>query len=647
MIILKDILYLEFNELVDAGIPLGTVKSSLQREVWHTCFHPSDARKRLISYDSLNAIQQTVIQHKFGNPHEYAKSQMIDGYLQENPEDVKFITNYRTSDGKYLSIEHQNKYRTALKYLRLALQPELLAAVYSKDSFYQALCQLIEARDIALPSTPVTLLRKAKQYQVTGAQCLLGKHGNKSAQKFGKEQLNWCLTLYSSHLKPSLEMVHRKYNENALSNGWPIISLSTLKHKLAPGSPLRQAAELSRDPLVHKQKYLYSISTTAATKRDALWESDGTKLNLFYRDETGKVRADLQVYLVADSASRYIIGYHFSNVEDHLAVYNGYKMAVARTGVRPFQIMKDNGGAHSAKATVQFIESISHVSFNARPYNGQSKTIEKTIGMWQDQVLRYFDSFTGMNIRTKSDDSHINTEWVKQNPQAIKSKAETIQMAIDSIEVWNNKKQGKMTPKEAYYSLESAGMPIEPFDMVNLFWLQRSEPLTYRKDGITLEIGGERRIYAVYAQDGNPDHEFLIEHCLKKFIVKYDPEDLSSIHLFLEDITGLRWVAEAQIKERVMRAVADYRPGERARIQRELSVKDKQVEKLKYIIDEASAEVNYKMGFANVFKNELNDAEGDLVVASINSNNHRPNVDPMLPDDFVEGSEWLDFPDEL
>ena len=95
-----------------------------------------------------------------------------------------------------------------------------------------------------------------------------------------------------------------------------------------------------------------------------------------------------------------------------------------------------------------------------------------------------------------------------------------------------------------------------------------------------------------------------------------------------------------------MSAVADYRDNERARIERELRAKDKQMERLKSIIDEAGAEVSYKMGFSNVFKNELNDAEGDLIVATINNSPTKTAIDPMLPEDFREGSEWIDLDSE-
>ena len=63
------------------------------------------------------------------------------------------------------------------------------------------------------------------------------------------------------------------------------------------------------------QKFDRKHSTELPTLANAIWYGDGTKLNLYYRDDEGKVRTTM-VYEVMDAASEVLLGYHISDAED-------------------------------------------------------------------------------------------------------------------------------------------------------------------------------------------------------------------------------------------------------------------------------------------------------------------------------------------
>jgi hypothetical protein len=647
-------LALEFSDLVRCGVPEITLKQAAWRgsDSWEFIQDPVDGRKRLVVYEKLKAQYKELVDAIFGNPYDFKASEIILSHLVDVRSESIVIRQFEP-----LSIEQIDRYVTAYKYIRLAstINEENVATLgFAKmDQFWKAICRQIQVNKVALPSHPNALRRKVREYREKGPICVVpvGKFGNQNTVKISEEQRNYLISLYSGHQKPSMELVAMLYNKHAESVGWPRIAPSTVRYTFRPGTELRQIAEFHRDPQIHKQKYLHSISTKKASKRNLLWESDGTKLNLFYRDEKGKVRADLEIYLVADSASEMILGYHFSHSEDHATVYAAYRMAINRAGVRPDQVLFDNGGAHNAKVTKEFISRIAHNSFQTRPYNGQSKTIEKTIGMWQDQVLRLQPSFTGMNITAKADDSRANMAWLKDNPDQIPTKAEAIRQAIDSIEVWNQYASGgKRSPIKRYEALEEGGVAIEMMDMVNMFYLQREQPVTFRKDGLQIEIRTERLLYMVYEWSGGNTADWMAEHCNDKFIVRYDPEDLNTIHLYQNNHNGLTWMAQARIKDRVARALGDFGPDERAKINRELSIKDDQIDRLKYKGAFAKAETDVTLGFSMAFKQELNDAEGQILVSQLETQEielpkghnepvkpRKPKRDIMLDDDFTEG----------
>lgn len=103
-----------------------------------------------------------------------------------------------------------------------------------------------------------------------------------------------------------------------------------------------------------RQRYGRKHKTALPTRRDTLWYGDGTKLNLYYRDEQGKVRTT-QVYEVIDAMSEVLLGYCISDTEDYEAQYHAYRMAIQKSGHKPYEIVYDNQGGHKKLDSDGFI----------------------------------------------------------------------------------------------------------------------------------------------------------------------------------------------------------------------------------------------------------------------------------------------------
>ena len=86
-----------------------------------------------------------------------------------------------------------------------------------------------------------------------------------------------------------------------------------------------------------KEMYAYLMHTKLPTFRDALWYSDGTKLNYYYRDDKGKMRADLWVYEIMDAATECMLGYAIGNIEDFVLQYHAAKMAIQFSQAKPYE----------------------------------------------------------------------------------------------------------------------------------------------------------------------------------------------------------------------------------------------------------------------------------------------------------------------
>lgn len=645
---IDNIPYLTWEEAIKC-FPLGTLKSARVREPEGYQFvkDEGDARCVFLNYSTLKPSDQEKVNAILGNPYQTQQAQeQITKLIVESPDHLKALREYKTTDGKSLPEEVIKRYAVALSYLKvLATISVADAKKYypTKKDFNNAVMALIKRYKVCLPKTYSNLMAKVRDYGQEGALCIVhANSGNKHSEKITTEQKDFIVNLYADHKKPSELMVWNMYLAVAMQKGWPKVSLSAVQKLLKQPDNL-QRAMFVRDPEIWKQRYQYSISTIAPSKRDLLWESDGTKLNLFYWDDKPYPVSRLQMYIVADTATRYILGYVVSDTENHEVVYKAYRNAVQRTNMRPYQIKHDNGGGHKSNTGAFLDKLATAVHYPAMPNNGQSKLIESIIRDLQNQVLRMWDEFTGMNITAKSDDSKLNAEWIRKNADKIPTKQVAIEHLVKAIEVWNHKadKTGK-SPKTKYQEMQSAGQPVDLLDMVNSFWLTTKEPIELRKHGIKLQVSGRQYQYMIY-KGNERDMQFMADNIGGKFTVKYDPMDYSFISLFKDD----RFITMAEAKIHVARAAGDYMPGERTVIDKELKAKKKQKQIIQDDINRmANAEGAFKLGFHNVYKDELNDAEGDIQTGMIlmRESMQVPQVleevynDPMMPSNLKEGT---------
>ncbi|MDR0612371.1 MAG: transposase family protein [Dysgonamonadaceae bacterium] len=142
-----------------------------------------------------------------------------------------------------------------------------------------------------------------------------------------------------------------------------------------------------------RQRFKIGFDTEIASCRDARWEGDGTKLNLYYRDREGK-RCTCTVYEVIDTYSEALLGYCISDREDYRQQYNAFCMAVRNTRRKPYEIVTDNQGGAKTKRMQDFMKGISHIAHTTMPNNPQSKTVESVFGRFQQQVLHQVWGFT-------------------------------------------------------------------------------------------------------------------------------------------------------------------------------------------------------------------------------------------------------------
>lgn len=447
---------------------------------------------------------------------------------------------------------------------RQAIRSSLNAPMSSAwDLILDSSERMRESYGHTLPGTLARLKTRLKAWKSDGYQSVVsGKLGNSSALKITGDFLKLIVALKRSKVPVYTDaQLLEKANEIAEERGWkPIRSLSGMKKWLNSPSvePLWYDAVYGEQAA--RQRYGRKHKTALPTRRDTLWYGDGTKLNLYYRDEQGKVRTT-QVYEVIDAMSEVLLGYCISDTEDYEAQYHAYRMAIQKSGHKPYEIVYDNQGGHKKLDSDGFIGKICRVHRPTQPYNGESKTIESVFGRFQAQVLHKDWRFTGQNVTAKKASSRPNVEFIEANKDSLYTLEELKDAYAAARKEWNegvHPATGERRIDMYEKSVNEETQEVTLHDMVDMFWVFTKRMATFTDQGLQVTIKGEKRQYEVCSSPGVPDHEWRRKHTYERFIVAYDPYDFASIRLYTKGTDGsLRFERTAEPYILIHRALQD------------------------------------------------------------------------------------------
>lgn len=580
----NNILLLTYHELVPDIVSKDAFEKMDQRGRLVKTARGGNGRMVEVEYESLPEKYKQRVIEKYGNPYEYTGKTAIKQYLTVDYAAAKFYTDYRCEGDIQLPPSHINACIQAAQWLNMIVKftgkeskKYLKPTGLTREQFWAIVCELIDKEGIDLPSSYSRLTRKVKEYQDgPNYEVLISKKfGNKNTEKITEAAGDWLVAMYALPIKYTVSQLFLKYNQEAQKKGWKQLrSENTIdnylsKRKMEWYGP--RNGERMAD-----QVFGIEVKTIKPTFRDAIWESDGTGLNYFIK-ENGKLLRQLNFYAITDAYSESILGWDVSASEDHISQYNAAKMAVKFAQAKPYEWRYDNQGGHKKLESQQFFSSLAHLHFAVQPYNGKSKTIENIFARFQTQVLRQDWFYNGQNITAKKLDSKANMEWVMSRKKDLPNLEQVMQILADRVSEWNNMAHPKTgQPRIEMYrkSQNPHHRPVDSLEMVRLFWLRTDKQIIYRNTGIKLQVGGQKYEFEVLSE-GLPDLEFRRKYIGEKFWVKYDPEDMSMVYLCTGAADDLRLVAMAEPRVEIHRAIADQKPGERELLVKQLELRKK------------------------------------------------------------------------
>lgn len=587
--------YEELTSGDDPVIKFYTLSSNITRKRIRTAQRGGgEGSYALIIYSSLPEKYKVRFVAKYGDPEQILKQQRMRDRVKTDDKARAFYEDYRYEmNGVETSLSDKLKAEYTLNASVLnALIYDLEDKTTSRKMLGNSLATLWESvvttsenlREIyqhTLPNNLARLREKIRFYKKDGYISLIsGKVGNKSTVKITPEMGRQLIALRRSRVPVyNYAQIFDEINRIALEKNWkPLKSKRSMVQwfERPEIEPLWYDAVFGE--LAAHQRYGRKHKTKLPDRRDTLWYGDGTKLNLYYRDEDGKIRTTM-VYEVIDAYSEVLLGYYISDHENFEAQYNAYRMAIQVSGHKPFEIVHDNQGGHKRLEKDKdskeegFFDKICHIHRPTAPYSGQSKTIESIFGRFQSQELHKDWRFTGMNITATKAESRPNLEFIEENKDQLFTLDELKAHYAEARRAWNAAPHPVTgIPRiEMYEKSENEETDVVTVhDMVDIFWIWAKRPVTFTDQGIQITIGSLKKPYEVFSAPGEPDHEWRRKNTYRKFYVKYDPNDLRSIRLYWKDNAGqLRFERVAEPYMVVHRAIQDQAEGEAEFIRRE------------------------------------------------------------------------------
>ena len=570
MILYGKIQCITYDDLVGTGIiSVPSYKKKVRNGLINVVRRGGGGHPALIDFVSLPCELKSAVKKMKPNAEEELMKAYMSSTLRTDKAAVDFFRNYRPD----ITIERQAEYVLTAQVLNEMVRVEkALKSEHKNRGSYlpQAVwktvlgtCEVLR-KDYKhnLPTSEARIRQKFNAYKRESYECLVNKNvGNQVTRKIGSEEARLILKLRRSKFPIYTDsQIFTEYNMQAVERGLKVLkSPTTLRNFLYDPAIMPMWYGSVHGMQNWKAKYATIQKTALPQMRDSLWYGDGTKLNLYYKNDAGKM-CTTSVYEVIDTYSEIFLGFDVTANETFDSQYRAYRMAIEMAGVKPYEIVTDNQGGHRKLAVQGFFDKICRLHKPTMPYNGQSKTIENLFGRFQQQVLHKIWHFTGQNVTAKKLNSKPNIEFIEQNAYALPTLSEVIEIYSQCRQEWNNMPHPTtgMARIDMYQMSENPDTPVvTELDIVQMFWLTSKNTNTYTNQGITIEINKTKYHYDVYDSDGLRDDTWALRNTGRKFHVMYDPLDMSHIELLEPTASGLKFSAVATPKVTISRATQE------------------------------------------------------------------------------------------
>jgi hypothetical protein len=637
---IESVLWLELDEAVESGIGSKSYLLKAKSEGYKSFTFindPSDKRKVLIHFESLKPEHKKAVEDRLGNPYDRLAKEPIKNMVTKDLKAEEFFLAFRYDDNKLLPIETVSKYVQAASWLNMLVKAKASKKEIKKllnlsvADFFVKVCEIITEEKIDLPSSYKRLTEKMKDYEAEGYASIISKHfGNQRAKKVSSELAESLLLELLSLPYHDDVVICRKYNEWASQNDHDQITPATVGIWRRNNSHLIDAQK--KGSKVWYNTHGKQIMRQRPSAPLLLIGSDDNDLDLYFVEETSKGKNYFnrqKLIVVMDAFNDYILGYaHADTVTADLV-----KLAFvdAMHHIRELsgswhlahQLQTDNWGRGTL---TPFYQSISNYT-PATAKVARAKYIEQAFGKKWHQALKLYPNYAGQNITAKNKINEDYLALMKKEFPAKEYASQQIEHFINTMRNIVSDKTGLTKQQEwlqAFQESEkSKERMINDMQFLHLFGQTHDYSNRITNKGLTPVINGMERVYEI-------PEEFYLETVGKKVSIIYDPLDFSRV--LVTDGGSLRFMARTY--EKLPSALADFKEGDRVRLNEKLNEKRRHVEAIsqkkatrQQILDANKISVEGLLQAGVMQKEMMQAASSNYAQLTFNNNNHKSNND--------------------
>lgn len=530
-----------------------------------------NGRDGLIDFNTIPKRFRDLIVEKHGDPFAGRKAQYITSQIEHDPNaETYFSKSFKLQDGRNLPEATQREYYTNAQLLNVCTcvisSSKTRQRIMGKTKITDTWIQLAEAISEldkslyphSLPSNSRSLARRHKKYLSLGYSSLVHKNfGNGHAAKIEGDVADWILAMYMQPNKINIPTLHHMYNKVNSAEGWPSLSESAIALWLDKEENKRiwRLARDGRD--AWNKEYQHH------TKRDrsnwfpnAYWAMDGTKLDWLHQEENSmRMAANLKMNVIIDVFSEKILGFSFSTTEDHTDHFKTLKMAFKNSQSKPYYLTYDNQSGHkSARMQEIYTKVVARDGGTHHPHKAYAKNnpIEQVFNRFQQQYVNQWWFSDGQGIKVRRLDNQPNMDFILENRDFLKNQDTLLKAFEITVAEWNNATHPQfesLSRNEVYDQPAPMSEAVTFLDMIDLFWIENPKTVTYQRGGMTIRVANQSYEYEVYGPDHKINLSFRSKYTGAKFNVKYDPEDMEIIRLYITKPDGkLEYVTDATLK---------------------------------------------------------------------------------------------------
>lgn len=559
---IESVYYVSREFLEKHGVPYNSIRTYLERNrkgiinSWNHIKAPEDKRKVLIEFGSIP--DKTKIKYKLPDGNEIEDHYKADIALGENEAEGNQELQIKDKLHRAITVcyvEYTNEYRevypgdkeTPINKAKLhslySMIIELKKNKVKVKSLFSAYSSLHIPHHKKVTSFK-SFSRKLVQCQKNGIKSTVvhGRQGKELRWKLDEFVEGKIIQYFSDPRQFSSETITyfvnkeiERYNQERASNPShakrSTISESTVKKYLLRPE-IKNRVLKYRNPEQYKRSVLPTNRRIKALNAGDTFMLDGTRLQLFCLDKSGKKPIRPNILVIYDVYSSKVVGLNISESEDRFSVMTAMEMAVKMSGFAPREWLYDNASVTKTEEFKRLKNELrlfgSEVRY-ARVGNAKDKSqIERFFRTFQNKYQRNIPGFLGGGIKSKVETERISSEYLEKvrKEKGLPSFKQLEKTILELIASYNNSvNKSSEIPNELFAKSPKPNVcKLDQAQAAFLFWHHKT--LTVRNMEIATKIRKQPYYYDV------SDHPDKFKLNGQKVKLYYDIRDLSRVFVF-------------------------------------------------------------------------------------------------------------------